>query len=203
MSADEFATREWNAGKARTSESSTGTSVPAKSQARSPGKLQQSQSKPAEPRVPQKTAAEQIGLPDHSGWMRKKGENYPTWKMRYFVLKGTNLYYLKSETVRSHADISKGRLLTSGSVLQETRIKGHIRLPGYRVIMDGDVNPGRYGFKISHDSKPSHSFSSEDSKVVREWMKSIMKAIIERDWQGALWLTRSAPRRPADALCLL
>lgn len=61
--------------------------------------------------------------------------------------------------------------------------------------MDGDVNPGRYGFKIAHDSQHSHSFSSEDSKVIREWMKAIMKAIIERDWQGTPpSLTGRAPR---------
>lgn len=47
----------------------------------------------------QKTALERIGTPDHVGWMRKKGEKYPTWKMRYFILKNANLYYLKSENV--------------------------------------------------------------------------------------------------------
>ena len=39
---------------------------------------------------------EQIGQPDHKGWMRKKGEHYNTWKSRYFVLKGPHLYWLKS-----------------------------------------------------------------------------------------------------------
>ncbi len=39
---------------------------------------------------------EQIGEPDHQGWMRKRGERYNTWKSRYFVLKGPHLYWLKS-----------------------------------------------------------------------------------------------------------
>ena len=39
---------------------------------------------------------EQIGQPDHNGWMMKKGERYNTWKLRYFVLKGSHLYYLES-----------------------------------------------------------------------------------------------------------
>lgn len=45
---------------------------------------------------------EQIGSPDHNGWLRKKGEHYNTWKLRYFVLKGPHLYYLRSnsKTVR-------------------------------------------------------------------------------------------------------
>ena len=46
---------------------------------------------------------EQIGAPDHNGWMQKKGEHYNTWKLRYFVLKGPHLYYLRSnsKSVRS------------------------------------------------------------------------------------------------------
>lgn len=48
---------------------------------------------------------EQIGEPDHSGWMRKKGDRYNSWKSRYFVLKGSDLYILKS------ADKSVSRFL--------------------------------------------------------------------------------------------
>lgn len=43
---------------------------------------------------------DKIGRADCSGWMKKKGEKYNTWKMRFFVLKGVYLYYLKSEAVR-------------------------------------------------------------------------------------------------------
>ena len=39
---------------------------------------------------------QQIGEPDHVGWMRKKGDRYNSWKQRYFVLKGHHLYILKS-----------------------------------------------------------------------------------------------------------
>jgi hypothetical protein len=41
---------------------------------------------------------EQIGTPDHNGWMRKKGERYNSWKMRYFVLKGPHMYCLRSNS---------------------------------------------------------------------------------------------------------
>lgn len=49
-----------------------------------------------------KSVLEQIGEPDHNGWMRKKGERYNSWKLRYFVLKGDHMYWLKSShrTVR-------------------------------------------------------------------------------------------------------
>ena len=48
---------------------------------------------------PGQSVLEQIGIPDHNGWMTKRGERYNTWKMRYFVLKGPHLYYLKSNDV--------------------------------------------------------------------------------------------------------
>lgn len=41
---------------------------------------------------------EQIGTPDHNGWLRKKGDRYNSWKQRYFVLKGPHLYWLRSES---------------------------------------------------------------------------------------------------------
>jgi hypothetical protein len=48
---------------------------------------------------PGRSVVEQIGYPDREGWMRKKGERYNTWKLRYFVLKGPHLYYLRSQAV--------------------------------------------------------------------------------------------------------
>lgn len=58
---------------------------------------------------PGKSILEQIGTPDHNGWMRRKSENYNTWKLRYFVLKGPHLYCLKSsdKSVRSSMMQSK------------------------------------------------------------------------------------------------
>ncbi|KAA1097199.1 polar growth protein [Puccinia graminis f. sp. tritici] len=109
-----------------------------------------------------RTALERIGTPDHMGWMRKKGEKYPTWKLRYFILKGSNLYYLKTQN--------------------EIRIKGLIKLAGFKVVMDADVHPGRYGFRIIHDNGSTHLFSADDSKLLRDWMKAMMKATIDRDW---------------------
>jgi hypothetical protein len=46
---------------------------------------------------PGQSVLEQIGEPDHKGWMRKKGDRYNSWKSRYFVLKGPHLYILKSD----------------------------------------------------------------------------------------------------------
>jgi len=50
---------------------------------------------------------EQIGVPDHKGWMRKRGDRYNTWTSRYFVLKGPHLYWLKS----SNASVRVGCIM--------------------------------------------------------------------------------------------
>ncbi|BGP37512.1 hypothetical protein JCM10450v2_001417 [Rhodotorula kratochvilovae] len=107
---------------------------------------------------------DKIGRPDNSGWMRKKGEKYNTWKMRFFVLKGTYLYYLKSEA--------------------EQKAKGVIDLTGYRVISDPSIHPGEYGFKIVHDRERTHFFAAAEQITVRNWMKEIIKATILRDYSA-------------------
>ena len=51
-----------------------------------------------------RSVLEQIGTPDFNGWLMKKGEHYNTWKQRYCVLKGHNLYWMRSSenTVRTN-----------------------------------------------------------------------------------------------------
>jgi hypothetical protein len=39
-------------------------------------------------------------LPDIEGWLHKQGDKYKTWNKRWFVLKGSNLFYFKSPKVR-------------------------------------------------------------------------------------------------------
>lgn len=46
-----------------------------------------------------RSVLEQIGTPDFNGWLMKKGEHYNTWKSRYCVLKGHNLYWMRSNSV--------------------------------------------------------------------------------------------------------
>lgn len=47
---------------------------------------------------PGKSIVEQIGYPDHQGWMRKKGDHYSSWKLRFFIIKGPHLYILRSNS---------------------------------------------------------------------------------------------------------
>ena len=98
---------------------------------------------------------------DLEGWIKKKGERYNTWKPRYLALKGPDLVILREPRAE--------------------KIKGYINMKGYKVIADENTNPGKYGFKILHETEKPHYFSSEDPILVREWMKALMKSTIGRD----------------------
>lgn len=98
---------------------------------------------------------------DLDGWLLKKGDRYNSWKTRYVALKGPDLVVLRS----AEAD----------------KIKGYISMKGYRVLADENTNPGKYGFKIVHETEKSHYFSSADPAVIRDWMKALMKSTIGRD----------------------
>lgn len=73
------------------------------------------------------------------------------------------------------------KLIICGA-FQETKIKGYVNILGYKVTVDENVNPGRYGFRIDHEHEKTHYFSSDEKSTVRDWMKAIMKATIGRDY---------------------
>lgn len=130
---------------------------------------------------PGQSILEQIGEADHTGWMRKRGDRYNSWKLRYFVLKGPHLYCLRSDSLSvSFYFCSHG--LCSRYASKETKIKGYINIIGYRVTVDENVNPGKYGFRIEHEHDRMHFFSSDEKVIIRDWMKAIMKATIARDY---------------------
>jgi len=56
------------------------------------------------------------------------------------------------------------------------------------MVADENIDPGRYGFKLVHDSDLPHFFSSDEQMVVREWMRALMKATIDRDYTSAFRL---------------
>ncbi|KAG8699640.1 polar growth protein [Ceratobasidium sp. 395] len=61
---------------------------------------------------------------------------------------------------------------------------------------DENANPGRYGFRIVHDSLKPHFFSSEEQVVVREWMKALMKATIARNFNDPVRSSCNIPTIP-------
>lgn len=46
-----------------------------------------------------KTVASAQVVPDMEGWLHKRGDKYKTWNRRWFVLKGSNLFYFKNPKV--------------------------------------------------------------------------------------------------------
>ena len=131
---------------------------------------------------------DQIGEPDHAGWMRKKGERYHSWKTRFFVLKGPHMYCLRSSSNTVCSDFHVGADTGFSVFLQETRLKEYINVHGYRVTVDESIDPGRYGFRIDHDHDKTHYFSADEKTVIREWMKAIMKATIGRDYTSVSFI---------------
>lgn len=72
---------------------------------------------------PGQSVLDQIGEPDHAGWLRKKGERYNSWKLRYLVLRGSHLYYLRSNsrTVGAAATIKNRCLIIFANRKQRSR----------------------------------------------------------------------------------
>ena len=95
------------------------------------------------------------------GWIKKKGERYNTWNSRYIALKGSDLIILRDPAAE--------------------KVKSHINMRGYKVVADESTSLGRYGFKIVHESDRPHFFSLDDPLMLRNWMKGMMKASIDRD----------------------
>ncbi|TIB29232.1 hypothetical protein E3P86_03716 [Wallemia ichthyophaga] len=125
------------------------------------------------------TALQKIGGCDCKGWLKKRGERYG-WKMRYFVLKGSQLFYLKNEN--------------------DTQLKGFIQLNGFKVLAD-ESNSSRhqFAFKISHErERDTHHFASEEKSVTREWMNALMKASIVRDIGAPVVSSCTIPTIPLD-----
>ncbi|WVO14385.1 hypothetical protein L204_102018 [Cryptococcus depauperatus] len=129
-------------------------------------------------------ALKQIGNPDFTGYLKKKGERYGGWKNRYVVLKGPTLYILKSETADN--------------------LKDRIDLHNHRIMADENSSPGSYGFRlVGSGGEMSHFFSSTEQTTVRGWMKALLKATIARDYTKPVTSSCNIPTIPlAEAQAL-
>ncbi|KAI0298939.1 hypothetical protein BC826DRAFT_89829 [Russula brevipes] len=100
-----------------------------------------------------------LGTPDHQGWMRKQGRRIDIWKNRYFVLKDSYLYWLKSDS------------------LLETKVKGYINIVECRIVRAENVEFGRSGFKLLRESDRAHLFSSDDKTLIGGWIEAFLKQL--------------------------
>ncbi|RCH99321.1 polar growth protein, partial [Rhizopus stolonifer] len=134
--------------------------------------------------------------PDMEGWLYKQGDRYKNWNKRWFVLKGNNLFYFKSPKVtedflREHA------LLNFEN--KAVRMKGIINLKGYRVEVDSSIQAGKYCFKVHHEKERTFYFYADQEKYMKEWVKAMMKATIERDYGTPVMSSSTIPTVSLEA----
>ncbi|KAI9493594.1 hypothetical protein BDB00DRAFT_938929 [Zychaea mexicana] len=116
--------------------------------------------------------------PEHEGWLHKQGDKYRTWNKRWFVLKGSNLFYFKSP--------------------KEVRMKGIIHLRGYRIVPDESIHPGKYSFKAQHERERTFYFYTDSKESLRTWIKVLMKATITRDFASPVMSSNHVATVPLE-----
>ncbi|KAG1457702.1 hypothetical protein G6F46_007109 [Rhizopus delemar] len=117
-------------------------------------------------------------IPDMEGWLYKQGDRYKNWNKRWFVLKGVNLFYFKSP--------------------KAVQMKGIINLKGYRVEPDSSIQTGKYCFKLQHEKERTFYFYTDQEKYMKDWVKTIMKATIERDYGTPVMSSSTIPTISLD-----
>ena len=56
--------------------------------------------------------------PSHEGWMTKQSEWIKDWRRRYFILKGSKLFFAKDRNLEPHGMIDLGTCLTVKSAAE-------------------------------------------------------------------------------------
>jgi hypothetical protein len=74
-------------------------------------------------------------------------------------------------------------------ISQETKVEGHVNTIDYRIVPDENINPGKYGFRMVHESGAIHLFSTNDRTVIRGWIRALLKLKIENREQSAYLLS--------------
>ncbi|KAI8393722.1 uncharacterized protein BYT42DRAFT_552009 [Radiomyces spectabilis] len=110
------------------------------------------------------STADAFQAPEHEGWLHKQSDKYKTWNKRWFVLKGSNLFYFKSP--------------------KDVRMKGIINLRGYRIVVDDNIHSGKYCFKAQHERERTFFFYTDTEQQMKTWVKELMKMTIARDYQA-------------------
>jgi hypothetical protein len=71
---------------------------------------------------------------------------------------------------------------------QETKVEGHVNTIDYRIVPDENINPGKYGFRMLHESGAVHLFSTTDRTAIRGWITALLKLKVEYSEQSAYLL---------------
>ncbi|KAJ8663700.1 hypothetical protein O0I10_000949 [Lichtheimia ornata] len=123
-------------------------------------------------------AGDEHSKPEIEGWLYKRSDKYRTWNKRWFILKGSTLFYLKSP--------------------KDLAMKGLLNLVGYRISVDETLYPGKYCFKAQRDGERSFYFYTESESSMREWLHALIKATIVRDYNQAVASSSRMATVPLD-----
>ncbi|RCI04627.1 polar growth protein [Rhizopus stolonifer] len=124
------------------------------------------------------STTESFHAPEHEGWLHKQSDKYKTWNKRWFVLKGTNLFYFKSP--------------------KEVRMKGIINLRGYRIVTDETIHGGKYCFKAQHESERTFFFYTDSERSMKVWLTVLIKATISRDFRAPVMSSNQMATVPLE-----
>lgn len=61
-------------------------------------------------------------------------------------------------------------------------MKGIVNLKGYRIEVDSSIQVGKFCFKAHHEKERTFYFYTDQEKYMKDWVKALMKATIERDY---------------------
>lgn len=104
---------------------------------------------------------------EHSGWLKKRGGFYKSWKRRFFVLSKGILYYFKSESHATHQGMEKG-YIPCGNVWMEGAVVKREQ---------GDEFGSPFTFSIHPKGrKRKYIMVAAHLKQMNDWMDILTKA---------------------------
>lgn len=77
-------------------------------------------------------------------------------------------------------------------------MKGIINLRGYKIIVDGTIQAGKYSFKAQHEEERTFYFYTDLDTSMRTWISCLMKATISRDFAAPVLSSSVIPTVSLD-----
>ncbi|MBN3321317.1 RHG25 protein, partial [Atractosteus spatula] len=105
-----------------------------------------------------------LDRPLKTGWLKKQRSIVKNWQLKYFVLKGQNLYYYKDD--------------------KDSTCQGYIALPSSQIneLPSNADDPGKFLFEIipggfGDRERDSHILMANSQNEMEEWVKTIRRMI--------------------------
>ncbi|KAL4624164.1 connector enhancer of kinase suppressor of ras 1 isoform X1 [Arapaima gigas] len=108
-----------------------------------------------------RVSCRELGRPDCDGWLWKKKKDSsvfltPKWQRFWFVLKGSTLYWYRSQ--------------------QEEKAEGLVKIPSYSIESAGE-HKRKYVFKMCHERFQTFIFAADNVSDMSKWINCLITAI--------------------------